>query len=46
MDLPPCVLHNLELRVTPAQLIDARNNDVELDSKLAQDLPPLRRPRS
>ena len=31
--------------VSASQLLNARNNDVELQPKLLQDLPPLRRPR-
>jgi hypothetical protein len=40
------VLQHLELRISTAQLIDARNDDVELDTQLRKDLPPLWRPRS
>jgi hypothetical protein len=45
MTLLASVLKNLEVRVPTAQLIDARNNNVELNPQLRKDLPPLRRPR-
>jgi hypothetical protein len=46
LSLPASILDHLEVRVPPAQLIDARDDDVELDSQLFENLPPLRRPRS
>lgn len=45
LSLSPCVLNDLELRVPPAQLLDPRNDDVELDSQLLENLPPLGRAR-
>jgi len=45
MGLHPCVLENLNLRVSPRQLSDTRNDYVELDPQLLENLPPLGRAR-
>jgi hypothetical protein len=42
--LTPSVLNDLELRIATPQLIDPGDDDVELDSQLLEDLPPLRGP--
>jgi hypothetical protein len=41
MGLPSSVLDNLELGIAPVQLLDSRDNDIELDPQLREDLPPL-----
>jgi hypothetical protein len=44
---PPClaarVLDDQLGRVTPLELVDPRNLDLELDPELGEDFPPLRR---
>jgi hypothetical protein len=39
------VLKHLEVRIAPRELVDARNDDIELYPQLLENLPPLRRPR-
>jgi hypothetical protein len=43
LSLHPRVLEHLELRIAASQLVDARNDDVELDPQLLKNLPPLGR---
>src|SRR5260370_1247646 len=40
--LAPRVLDHLDLRIPPAQLLDAGHHDLELDPELPQNLSPLR----
>jgi len=42
LDLPASVLDHLELGIAAAQLVDAGDDDLELNPQLGQDLPPLR----
>jgi hypothetical protein len=39
--LAPGVLDNQLGRLAPLQLLDSRDLDLELDSELGEDLPPL-----
>jgi hypothetical protein len=39
------VLNDLERRIPPGQLVDARDYDLEIDAQLLEDLPPLGRAR-
>jgi hypothetical protein len=44
-NLEPSVLDHLVVGIPPTQLVDAGNDDLELDAQLGEDLPPLRRAR-
>jgi hypothetical protein len=43
MSLPPCILNDLDLRIAPRQLVNAGNDNLELDAQLFENLPSLGR---
>jgi hypothetical protein len=45
LGLAACIFDDEMFGVSPAQLLDPRNDDVELDPQLFEDLPPLGRAR-